>query len=105
MPGQRRDSDSIAIIEDPATKTQAVYRTGDPLPGGDAEVAEILPRAVTIRRAGQLEILGFPLASAEAPASTASSAPPVAGGQGDEIRQMGPGRYVLGSRMVENTSM
>lgn len=101
---RKKDGGAWAIVEDPVGKTQAIYRVGDALPGGDAVVAEILPRAIQVRRGGQLELLSFP-ENWEAPTGEAGlqvNNASTLGGGADEIRQIAPGRYEIGKRLVDH---
>ena len=104
--GARRaaDSGAWAIIEDPAGHSQGVYKAGDALPGGDATVVEILPRAVKVRHAGQLELLAFPNVWESGEGATASGGMALgvggAPGTGD-VRQIAPGRYEVGRRLLD----
>jgi general secretion pathway protein C len=79
-----------------------VYKVGDPLPGGDAQVVEIQPRAVKIRRGGQIEALGFPEAWDTSQAPGSGLAAPRGGSAGlDEVRQISPGRYQVSQRLLD----
>jgi general secretion pathway protein C len=88
------------VIEDVSTQTQGVYRVGDPLPGGDAEVAEILRRAVRVRRGGRFELLAVSVGRGGRPGPIAGTSSLPAPGT-DQIRQIGPGRFAIGQKYLE----
>jgi type II secretion system protein C len=97
------DRGAWAIIEDPASHSQAVYQVGDALPGADAQVVEILPRAVKIRRGGALELLSFPENwETAADGSVLTGGAPLSPSAGlDEIRQIAPNRFQVSQRLLD----